>query len=311
MLNRKPRLIVSKCLGVDHCRYSNTICKSKIVDLFKKHMELIPVCPEQEIGLPTPRESLRIVNREDNKLIQPKTGEDYTKEMLDFSEAYFKKNNTIDGFILKGRSPSCGIKDVKVYDEDGNIDRGKTSGLFAGKCMEQYKGLPLEDEGRLTNYKIRDLFLTKLYTVSEFNDIKRENNLEWLKSFHQEHELLFKLYNKTAYKKMNTLLFNNVPQIFSLYEEQLQRVFQKRFRKDSFKKSVQRLFKEMTPELSSKEVSFINGVIQDFDNELVSEQVIEYILKNNLLRFEMSHYYTQRLFNKYPKPLYTPTDSGK
>ncbi|MCV5520250.1 DUF523 domain-containing protein, partial [Escherichia coli] len=66
----------------------------------------IPVCPEVEIGLGTPRETIRIVEENGvNRLVQPSTREDVTEKMERFSNDFLHTISDVDGFILKNRSP--------------------------------------------------------------------------------------------------------------------------------------------------------------------------------------------------------------
>ncbi|MEO0107852.1 MAG: DUF523 domain-containing protein, partial [candidate division WOR-3 bacterium] len=107
----KPRIVVSKCLEFEHCRYNAEIITSEIVRALKPFTEFIPVCPEVEVGLGVPRDPIRVVSDHgDLRLIQPSTGRDITTEMQGFSERFLSSVGSVDGFVLKTRSPSCGLK---------------------------------------------------------------------------------------------------------------------------------------------------------------------------------------------------------
>lgn len=112
----KPKILISKCLGFDNCRYDGSIVQFDLLDKMKDQIEFIPLCPEIEIGLGLPRESLRLIKVQDGiELVQPKSKKYLTYDMKKYSQEILKDISDIDGIILKGRSPSCGIKDVKVY----------------------------------------------------------------------------------------------------------------------------------------------------------------------------------------------------
>jgi uncharacterized protein YbbK (DUF523 family) len=92
--------------------------RSEIVEKLKKYADFITVCPEVEIGLGIPRRPIRIVVWSgDHILVQPANDKDVTKEMKDFTNSFLDKYNSVDDFILKSRSPSCGIGDVKLYSK--------------------------------------------------------------------------------------------------------------------------------------------------------------------------------------------------
>jgi uncharacterized protein YbbK (DUF523 family) len=110
-----------------------------------------------------PRDPIRVVSfNGDLKLIQPKTGKDVTEQMIEFSNLFLNSISDVDGFILKSKSPSCGIKDVKIYSEVGPLPKeSKGSGFFAKAVMGKYPNLTLEYERRLTNSRINSIFLLR------------------------------------------------------------------------------------------------------------------------------------------------------
>src|SRR5690242_16796755 len=89
-----------------------------VVDTLAPHVTFLPVCPEVEMGLGTPRETLRLIRREGDVRMVMKTGEDYTDEMRRFARTRIAAlaDADLDGYILKKDSPSCGMTRVKVYD---------------------------------------------------------------------------------------------------------------------------------------------------------------------------------------------------
>ncbi|MDP2808399.1 MAG: DUF523 domain-containing protein [bacterium] len=173
----KPRIVVSKCLGFAACRYNGLMISSPLVRKLKDQVDFIPVCPEQEIGLGVPRDPIRIIeNKGRRSLYQPATGRDLTKEMNDFTRKFFKTLGPVDGFLLKSGSPSCGIKDVKVYPGLTERQRpvtGKSYGFFGGRVLELYPGLAIEDDDRLKNAAIREHFLTRIFAMARLREISR------------------------------------------------------------------------------------------------------------------------------------------
>lgn len=106
----KPRVLVSKC------RYDGAVLPSKFVEALKPYVDFVQVCPEVEIGLGVPRDFVRLVLVDDKlELYQPKNDWFVTDEMNEYSHRVLSEINDVEGAILKGRSPTCGIKDVKIY----------------------------------------------------------------------------------------------------------------------------------------------------------------------------------------------------
>lgn len=115
MIDRsKPTIVVSRCLGFDNCRYNGDVIMDKFVERLKPYVNYITVCPEVEIGLGVPRKAVRLVLEDEILgIYQPATGNTYTKEMKEHIGDLFKTLGDVHGFVLKGRSPTCGIKNEK------------------------------------------------------------------------------------------------------------------------------------------------------------------------------------------------------
>ena len=161
----RPRIVVSKCLEFAPCRYDGTMISEKFVRRLKDHVMFLPVCPETEIGLGCPRDPIRIVLAGGRpRLVQPATGRDVTEAMQAFAEAFLGGLEAVDGFLLKSRSPSCGIRDVKRYGcAEDEAPQGRGSGVFGGAVLERFSEAVIEDEERLGDRAIRRRFLERLF----------------------------------------------------------------------------------------------------------------------------------------------------
>ena len=143
---KKPNLISSKCIEFAPCRYNGLMIKSKLVDKLKDYAEFLPVCPEMGIGLGVPRDPVRVVDTGQGlELFQPTTGKKLADDMENFAESFFKSIEEVDGFILKNKSPSCGVKAINIYTSFENSRPRKDGvGLFAANVMKRYPKLPVE-----------------------------------------------------------------------------------------------------------------------------------------------------------------------
>ena len=77
----------------------------------------------------------------------------------------------MDGYILKKDSPSCGMERVKIYDRNGSPAR-TGRGLFAEALMARLPLLPVEEEGRLSDPRLRDNFVERVFAYIEANNLK-------------------------------------------------------------------------------------------------------------------------------------------
>jgi uncharacterized protein YbbK (DUF523 family) len=132
-----PVVVVSSCLGFSACRYDGDVVDDGFVASLGRHVRLVKVCPEVEIGLGVPRGKIRLVGARpgpDRRLVQPSTGRDLTAVMGAFAEDYLALvgSGSVDGFVLKSRSPSCGIRDCKIFgDWHSEFPVGRGAGMFA------------------------------------------------------------------------------------------------------------------------------------------------------------------------------------
>ena len=112
----RPKVVVSKCIEFAACRYNGLMISSDVVKALMPYVDFVPVCAEVEIGLGLPRDPIRVASGANGlRLLQPSTGADVTNEMVSFATSYLGSLPAVDGFVLKSRSPSCGIKDVKIF----------------------------------------------------------------------------------------------------------------------------------------------------------------------------------------------------
>ena len=145
-MSSKPVIVVSNCLGFCNCRYDGQVINDRFVKALESYVDYIKVCPEVDIGLGVPRDSVKLVKVDGKaELYQPGQDRYVTKEMDEYSEKILSSLDHADGFILKGRSPSCGIKDVKYYQ---SMVKGASSvkgvGRFAERCLKNFHTVQLK-----------------------------------------------------------------------------------------------------------------------------------------------------------------------
>lgn len=313
----KPRVVVSKCLEFQECRYDGEIIRDQTVHNLMPYVEFIPICPEVEIGLGIPRDVIRIMDHDGSDILyQPATKRDLTREMNRFSDQFLTEVGEIDGFILKNRSPSCGLNDVKVYagPEKSPVVRS-SSGLFASKVKKRFNHLAIEDEGRLKNWTIREHFFTKLFTIAAFKKLKKEGLLADLVEFHARNKYLFMAYQPTTLKKLGNIVGNHekktLQQIFEEYEGELYSLFQKLPKYTSNISVSQHLFGFFSKDLSSKEKEFFIEMIDKYKKKKVPLSSVASLLKSWAIRFDNEYLLKQSYFQPYPERLIEISDSGK
>ncbi len=315
----RPKLLVSKCIEFDHCRYDGSMINSKLVEDLKEYVDFIPVCAEMEIGLPSPRQSLRLIgNENDQRLVRSADGKDYTEAMDTFSEKFLKENTKgIDGAIIKSKSPSCGLREVKVYQSYGksSVVTKKAQGRFGKQLTEMHHMLPVEDEARLSNFAIRESFLTKIFLIAKFKDACGIRKMRDLVDFHSRNKYLLMMYNQSQLKYLGNLVANRdkkkPEEVYDLYYENLLKALSKT---PSYKTKINMLlhiFGYFSNELNNDEKVFFLDTLEKFRDSKVPFSVPLSVLQTWAFRFNKEYLKNQTIFNLYPPELMTVTDSGK
>ncbi len=157
-----------------------------------RYFEWIFVCPEVEMGMSIPRENIRLVGTPENpRLIGPKSGTDYTEMMNVFTKKRLDELATLNlhAYILKRASPSCGMERVRVYAGSG-MPAKNGSGMFARQLMEIFPLLPIEEEGRLKDPRIRENFIERVFAYYRLQALLQEDpSPKKLVTFHTQHKL--------------------------------------------------------------------------------------------------------------------------
>ncbi len=225
----KIKIGISSCLLGEHVRYDGGHkLDHYLSETLGQYVHWVPVCPEVESGLPVPREAMRLVgDPEAPRLVTRYTGVDYTERMMSWAKKRLEQlgRENLCGFIFKSRSPSSGIKGVKVYTESGI--HGKTStGIFGGAYMKHFPLVPVEDDGRLHNPQLRENFIERVFVFTRWNELlKKGAKIAGLVSFHSDHKLLLMAHSQKHATILGRIIADSKKQnhevLFSFYIRQL------------------------------------------------------------------------------------------
>ncbi len=316
----KPRILVSACLGFCSCRYDGSVIKNDLVDLLSDYVEFVTVCPEMGIGLPAPREAIRVVTqKQERKLLGSYSGVDYTKDMETFVQTFMDGLDVdqIDGIILKGKSPTCGFKDVKQYPSHGKVQSllTKTSGFFGGALKSAYSSLVIEDDGRLLNWEIRDHFLTMVFVHNQFRKVKVSNQkAKALVDFHSTNKYLFMAYNQSALQRLGRIIANHekkpIDEVIEKYEKGLEDIYHASLKPGKNVNTLLHLFGYFKTLLSAEEKSFFLEQVEHYKRELVSLPALLLVLKGWVIRFDEPYLKNQTIFEHYPLSLNQEKSKG-
>ena len=206
----KIRLGISTCLLGEKVRYDGSHqLDSFLTDTLGRYVEWVPVCPEVECGLPVPREALRLVGTpESPRLVTVRTGIDHTEEMMRWAQIKLSQLEKDDlcGFVFKSRSPSSGMRGVKVYTPSGILS-SKGTGIFAAEFMSKFPLMPVEDDGRMHDPELRENFIERIFVFKRWKDFSGKGSpLRDLIDFHSDHKFLILAHSPEHYTVLGRLV---------------------------------------------------------------------------------------------------------
>jgi uncharacterized protein YbgA (DUF1722 family) len=162
-----------------------------------------------ECGLGIPREPLRLVGDPDSpRLATSRTGQDLTERMARWAQKRVAQLEKADlsGFILKSGSPSSGMERVRVYQE-GKMPIKRGVGIFARIFMEHFPLLPVEEERRLHDPKLRENFIERAFTLKRWREtLAQKASRANLVDFHTRHKLLILSHSPQHHQQMEKLV---------------------------------------------------------------------------------------------------------
>jgi uncharacterized protein YbgA (DUF1722 family)/uncharacterized protein YbbK (DUF523 family) len=207
----RPRIGISACLLGEEVRFDGGHKRDQfLADTLSPHVEWVRVCPEVEVGMGTPRETLRLVRAAGGqvRMLTTRTAVDHTDSMIAWARRRLRElaGDNLSGYVLKKDSPSCGMERVKVFGGSGVGERSGR-GLFAGALIEHFPSLPVEEEGRLTDPRLRENFIERVFA---YQRIRRFFAGRWtpggLVAFHTAHKMSLLSHSPVAYVALGRIV---------------------------------------------------------------------------------------------------------
>jgi len=311
-MDDKIRLGISSCLLGAQVRYDGGHQLDRFLrDVLGEYVEYVPVCPEVEVGLPIPRETLRLVENEEQKvrLVFSRSGEDITERMETWAQARVKQLETeqLDGFVFKAMSPSSGMERVKLYDRSG-VPKKIGVGVFARHFMEHFPLLPVEEDGRLNDPRLRENFITAIFVLKRWRQLLAQGlNLGRLVEFHTRHKLLIMAHSPQHYRQMGKLVAaGREYSLAELREKYLTELMTALRLKTTVKKQVnvmQHILGYFKRQLAADEKQEVLELMESYRQGLVPLIVPLTLLNHFIRKYDQSYLRGQYYLNPHPKEL--------
>lgn len=308
------RLGISRCLLGDPVRYDGGHKRDPfLTDVLGPYVEWVPVCPEVEAGLGTPREPMRLVRRSHQtqqvRLVTITSGIDHTRALMATTARRLEELAKLDlcGYVFKKNSPSCGIERVRIFNEHGMPTRNGV-GLFAQAFMTKFPLIPVEEEGRLCDPAIRENFIERVFCYQRYRLLLRTGvTQQAMVRFHTIHKYLLLAHSPQDYERLGRL----VAQAHRYKTRELAAKYGSLFMKALTVKATVRkhvnvlhhivgYFKDR---LCAEEKLELLGVIGDYRRGLTPLIVPLTLIKHYVQRFDVGYVRDQVYLNPHPKEL--------
>lgn len=308
-MQRPIKIGVSTCLLGENVRWNGGHARSRFVtDILSQFVEFVPVCPEVEAGFPVPRETFRLVGEPDSpRLITTKGKVDHTDHMQTWARNRVRKLEKADlcGFIFKKDSPNSGLYRVKVYNQKG-MPLKQGTGIFAREFTRHFPRVPVEEDGRLNDPRLRENFIEQIFTMRRWRDLLADRKtMGKLVDFHTRHKLLLLSHSPKHYRAMGKLVAagKSMPsdELFRQYEIQLVEALRLL---TTVKKNVNVLYHLLgyfKKDISTDEKQEMITLIERYHQELVP-LIVPVTLINHYVRKYQQPYLQQQVYLK-PHPI--------
>ncbi len=307
----KIRLGISTCLLGEPVRYDGGHKWDRfITDTLGKYVEFVPVCPEVECGLGVPREAMRLVGDPRNpRLVTVRSGVDHTDRLLTWARRRVRElaKEDLCGFIFKSDSPSSGMERVKVYGSSGSPVKTGV-GLFARTFMEHFPLLPVEEEGRLHDPKLRENFIEAIFTLKRWREmLAADGSRGALVDFHTRHKLLIRSHSPDHLREMGRLVAQAADQPLKELQASYQKLLLEALRKKTtIKKNTDVLFHLMghfKGNLSADEKQELREIIDLYHRGLVPLIVPVTLINHYVRKYDEPYLKGQWYLNPHPLEL--------
>jgi uncharacterized protein YbgA (DUF1722 family)/uncharacterized protein YbbK (DUF523 family) len=305
------KLGISSCLLGNNVRYDG----GHKLDHYLRHtlgqfIEWVPVCPEAECGLPVPREAMDLVGDPDSpRLITRVTGADHTGRMKQWAKkkltALEKKD--LCGFVLKARSPSCGVHDTKLYSRPGRL-AARRAGLFAEAVMDRFPLMPIEDEEGLQDPGMRENFIERLFVYHRWQELLAEGGtIRQLVAFHSRHKYMLMSHSAKHLKELGGLVADPEKYKRSELFEQYWRVLMECLKLQATTRKHTNVLQHMAgyfkKQLSPEEKLELQEVITQYHQGLVPLIVPITLIKHYVGKYDDPYLKEQHYLNPHPLEL--------
>ena len=310
-MNEKPLVGISTCLLGENVRYDRGHKLDHYLrDVLGRYVEFVPVCPEVECGMGVPREAMRLVDIDgDIFLMTQRTKKDKTPQMKKWMEKKLAELSGMPlcGFIFKSKSPSSGLKGVKVYKDNGGVAKNGV-GIFARGVTELFPLLPVEDDGRLNDSSLRENFIERIFVMQRWHEVNEDRkSLKKIMDFHARHKYSLMAHCPKTLKELGVFVADGKTRsIDNVYEGYFGKFIMALGKMATVKKNTNVLLHIMgyfKKDLTKDEKEELREIIENYHLKLVPLIVPITLLNHYVRKYKTQYLEDQFYLNPHPKEL--------
>lgn len=316
----KIQIGISACLIGHEVRFDGGHKRSRFcTDVLSDYFDYVPLCPEVAIGMGTPRQPIRLVSNDNKGVVDDSTEVfargtrdetlDVSDDLRQYGRMQGQQQQNLCGYIFMQKSPSCGLFGVKRYLSNG-MPEGSTRGLYADEFCKQQPLLPVEEAGRLNDPGLRENFLVRVFTYSDWQQFSAQPySAKDLIEFHARYKYLVMAHSQSHYKSLGRLLADlsgkDIRQIGQEYFSELMQALAKPASRKMHTNTLMHLQGYLKNRLSADDKQELTDVIHQYHKAIVPLIVPLTLLKHHLKNHqEVNQYAWQQVYlNPYPYEL--------
>ncbi len=308
-----PRLGVSSCLLGAQVRYDGGHKRDDfLVDTLGRFVEWVQVCPEMELGLGTPRESLRLVRAAGGtRLVAVRSGTDHTDRMRTWARKRLDELAALDldGYVFKKDSPSCGFTRVKIFRDGSAVPARTGRGMFAAALIDRFPLLPVEEEGRLRDPALRENFVDRVWAYHRWTALLSNDRAPAaLIDFHAAHELTLLSHSPKLQRELGQIVARAGTQrgrgVFDEYGSLFMRTLAIKATRGKHANTLEHLMGFLETGLDAADKQELVAAVQSYRRGLVPLDVPLTLLRHHVRRCAVPEWvHAQVYLDPYPSDL--------
>ncbi|MDB4979858.1 MAG: hypothetical protein JWM82_610 [Myxococcales bacterium] len=306
---------VSACLLGAEVRFDGQHKRSAfLTEQLAPFVSWVSVCPEVEVGMGIPREPVRLVRGPGGRTSMRANGSgaDWTDRMnaLAARRVEALAREELSGYVLKAKSPSCGMERVKVH-ADGETDaqpKRDGVGLFARALRERLPNLPVEEDGRLEDARLRENFVERVFAYARVRRLFAERwTVGGLVAFHTAHKMQLLAHSTDGYRALGRLVGaakgTARAELRASYEAAFMAILQKLATPGRHGNVLQHMLGHLKDQLDESDKHELLAVIEDHRTGLVPLVVPVTLLRHHARRLGVTYLLGQTYLEPHPKEL--------